>query len=79
MSRAGIRIFWASGDSPIQPMQVIEFVPIAMLLALTVALTILAGPVMSFMDATSLALHAPEDYIHSVMDAPVTTSGEVSP
>lgn len=76
MSRAGIRIFWASGDSPIERMQLVEFVPIAMLLVAVVAVTVLAGPLMDFMGATSQALHAPQGYIDSVMEAPVSSPGE---
>ena len=47
----------------------LEGLPIAALLALCIALTVLAGPVMQFTQATADALHAPGTYIRAVMQA----------
>jgi multicomponent K+:H+ antiporter subunit D len=47
----------------------IEIAPIAFLLALTLALSVLGGPVMRYMDATAHALHAPAAYVQEVLSA----------
>ena len=46
--------------------------PIAGLLLLCVALTVQAGPVLAYMHATARAIHAPDQYVGSVMKAPRT-------
>ena len=48
----------------------IEIAPIVLLLALCLALTVQAGPVMRYMEATAQSLHAPRDYVRSVLPAP---------
>lgn len=73
MSRAGIRIFWASPVEASAPrVLLIEIVPVALLLFMTLILTVQAGPVMRFMEATAISLHAPLSYIESVMEIPHT-------
>ncbi len=67
MSRAGIRTFWASIEHTVPRVLVIEVAPVLCLLALTVALTVRAGPVMAYMEATARGLHAPTAYIESVL------------
>ena len=47
----------------------LEGLPIAALLALCITLTLLAGPVMRFTQATADALHSPGTYIRAVMQA----------
>lgn len=69
MSRAGIRTFWAPPVETSAPRVLfIEIVPVATLLFMTLILTVLAGPVMRFMEATAISLHAPRFYIESVME-----------
>lgn len=76
MSRSGIRNFWAPPvDTALPRVLLIEIVPIAILLCLTLMLTLQAGPVMRFMDATATGLHAPQPYIEGVM----TTQSRASP
>jgi multicomponent K+:H+ antiporter subunit D len=70
MTRAGIDVFWASPAAQVPRVQVSEVVPIVLLLALCLALTIQAGPVMRYMEATAQSLHAPWDYVRSVVPAP---------
>ncbi|TWG98304.1 multisubunit potassium/proton antiporter PhaD subunit [Mesorhizobium sp. J18] len=70
MSRAGIRAFWAPVDGSVPRVLLIEIVPVAALLLLTLALTVQAGPVMRFMEATAGSLYAPQPYIDGVMEAP---------
>jgi multicomponent K+:H+ antiporter subunit D len=66
MTRAGIRVFWASPDRAVPRVRLIEIAPVAVLLLLCAAQTIQAGPVMRFMQATAHSLHLPHDYIRGV-------------
>ncbi|WP_407966237.1 monovalent cation/H+ antiporter subunit D [Bartonella sp. C271] len=67
MTRAGIRIFWVSLEGKIPHAQVIEFTPIAVLLALCFVTTIMAGSVSHYMYETAKVLHYPKNYISSVL------------
>ena len=69
LTRAGIRHFWATHDRAAPQLRVLEGLPIAVLLAACVALTVMAGPVMRFTQATADALHSPGTYIRAVMQA----------
>jgi multicomponent K+:H+ antiporter subunit D len=64
--REGIRAFWAdAGELP--PVPLVEIVPVVLLLALTVAMTAKAGPVMRYMEATASALNHPHVYVQGVL------------
>jgi multicomponent K+:H+ antiporter subunit D len=78
MSRAGIRAFWAPVDIVVPRVLLIEIVPVGLLLAATVALTVQAGPVMRFMEATAQGLHQPWAYVEKVVEAPRATGREVA-
>lgn len=67
MSRAGLRIFWASPDRTVPRIRAIEMAPVMVLLMICVAQTILAGPVIRFMQATAQSLHAPAGYVSDVL------------
>lgn len=69
MMRAGIRVFWAPLEVVVPRILVVEFAPIAFLLALTLALSVLGRPVMRYMDATARSLHAPTAYVQEVLSA----------
>ncbi|TPP03968.1 monovalent cation/H+ antiporter subunit D [Rhizobium glycinendophyticum] len=71
MTRAGIRAFWGSIEGAVPRVLVIELVPVMMLLSLTLALTILAGPAMTYMDTTIRTLSNPEAYVDAVSNARV--------
>ncbi|MCO5066182.1 MAG: monovalent cation/H+ antiporter subunit D [Rhizobiaceae bacterium] len=72
MLRAGIRIFWAPVEIIVPRVRVIEFVPVAFLLALCTWMTAQAGPTMRYLDATAQALHDPASYVRDVLSyAPV--------
>ena len=78
-SRAGVRVFWAPADRVAPRMRLLEFGPVALLLAVCVALTVGAGPVMRYLDDTAAALHAPAHYSDSVLGkprVPSPTAGE---
>jgi multicomponent K+:H+ antiporter subunit D len=70
MMRAGIRAFWMPLEGTVPRVRVIEIAPIAALLLLCLTLTVQAGPVMRFMQATADSLHSPQDYIRDVLSAP---------
>ena len=70
MTRTGIDAFWASPAGQVPRVQVSEVIPIMLLLALCLALTIQAGPVMRYMEATAQSLHVPRNYVRSVVPAP---------
>jgi multicomponent K+:H+ antiporter subunit D len=69
MTRAGIRVFWASPDRTVPRVLVIEIAPVAFLLALCAMQALQAGPVIRFMQATAQALHMPHDYVRAVLSA----------
>ncbi|WP_208435475.1 monovalent cation/H+ antiporter subunit D [Bartonella phoceensis] len=68
LTRMGIRTFWASLEERIPRVLVIEFAPIATLLALCFLITIMAGPVSHYMSETAKVLYNPQNYIGSVLD-----------
>jgi multicomponent K+:H+ antiporter subunit D len=67
MTRAGIRAFWASPDRTVPRVRLIEIGPVVALLLLCAMQTIQAGPIMRYMQATARSLHAPHDYVRSVL------------
>ncbi len=69
MTRAGIRTFWSSIEGTVPRVLVIEIVPVMFLLALTLALSVQAGPAMRYMDATIRTLSKPGIYIDAVKGA----------
>jgi multicomponent K+:H+ antiporter subunit D len=71
MTRAGIRTFWGSIEGAVPRVLVVELVPVMLLLSLTLALTILAGPAMTYMDTTIRTLANPSAYIDAVRNASV--------
>jgi multicomponent K+:H+ antiporter subunit D len=75
MLRAGINRFWAPTDDHVPRVRVVEIAPVALLLGLSVALVLLAGPVMSFLQALSDAAYNPAAYVGAVLG----TGAEASP
>jgi len=69
LTRAGILHFWATYDRASLQLRVLEGLPIAGLLGACALLTLQAGPVMRYMQATADALHSPHLYIKAVMSA----------
>ncbi|MBU0554681.1 MAG: monovalent cation/H+ antiporter subunit D [Alphaproteobacteria bacterium] len=77
LARAGSAIFWKSAAHPDNPVegargtesdgQLTEALPAAGLLALLAALTIWAGPVTRYTEATAQQLFAPAGYIEAVL------------
>lgn len=72
--RAGIRTFWAPITALVPRVLLTEIVPVILLLLMALVLTIQAGPIMGFMEATAVSLHNPSAYIEGVLEAPQATS-----
>jgi multicomponent K+:H+ antiporter subunit D len=68
--RIGIQTFWVPAEDEVPEVLLIEIAPVIALLAVTVGITVEAGPVMRYMEATAEALHRPEVYVRGVLDAP---------
>jgi multicomponent K+:H+ antiporter subunit D len=66
-ARAGIRIFWLPLEATVPRVRLIEIAPILGLLLLCGVLTVQAGPVMRFVEATAESLHATATYVHGVL------------
>lgn len=66
-ARIGMRLFWSPAGRTTPRLRVIEATPAALLVALCIALTIYAAPVMSYLDKAAVGLHAPHTYIHAVL------------
>ena len=69
MTRVGIRTFWGSLEGTVPRVLVIELTPVMFLLALTLLLTVWAGPAMQYMDTTIRTLGNPASYIEAVQKA----------
>lgn len=81
MTRAGIRTFWTSIEGTVPRVLVIEIVPVVFLIALTLVLTVRAGPAIQYMDNTIRMLSNPRIYIDMVQRArivPDPVSGSIS-
>jgi multicomponent K+:H+ antiporter subunit D len=67
LTRAGVRVFWASPEREAPRVRLIEMAPVAALLIVCAIQTIEAGPIMRFLDETAQSLHAPEHYVRAVL------------
>lgn len=70
MVRTGIRVFWVPLESEVPSVRFLEMVPIVALLFLCAAMTVNAGPVARYMQATAESVHAPQSYMRDVLSAP---------
>ncbi|MBX3582323.1 MAG: monovalent cation/H+ antiporter subunit D [Rhizobiaceae bacterium] len=69
MARMGIRTFWAPVEPFTPRVTVMEATPILMLLAMLIALSVLAGPVINLLQFTAADLHDPGRYLNAVLGA----------
>ena len=79
LSRTGMRFFWSPVGRSAPVLRVIEYAPIAALVALCVACTVYAEGVMRYASATAEALYQPQGYIDAVLSArphPTPTNAE---
>lgn len=80
LMRVGVRHFWTAQDRPPPRLRVIETLPIAGLLAASVALVLHAEAGLSYARSAAESLHAPKLYIDAVMSArPVVRSQGARP
>jgi multicomponent K+:H+ antiporter subunit D len=77
--REGIRTFWASGDEELPAVPLIELAPVLVLLALTVAMTVKAGPTMRYMEATATSLAHPNVYVGGVLGTEPVPDAPLAP
>lgn len=80
LMRYGVRTFWAAADATAPRLQLSEALPITVLLALCITISLAAGPTSRYLDRTADALHDPGRYIERVMSTPavpgvVSTTG----
>jgi multicomponent K+:H+ antiporter subunit D len=65
-ARAGVRIFWATQRAaPV--IRLGEMAPVGVLLLLCIVLTVLANPVLGYLQEAAYALHAPGRYVGEVL------------
>jgi multicomponent K+:H+ antiporter subunit D len=70
MLRAGINSLWVTFDGEVVPsVRAVEIAPVLALLGVCVALTVLASPVMSYMEVTARHLHLEGNYVGQVLEA----------
>jgi len=70
LSRAGSRLFWKTegGRPATLPAGLPRLAPAAVLLGLSVAMTVFAAPITRYAEATAIQLLQPQDYIAAVLD-----------
>ena len=74
LTRTGMRFFWAPVDRSPPQLRLLEYTPIAVLVALCVGLTLHAEGLLSYARDTAQRLYAPQGYIEAVLSTrPVAT------
>lgn len=71
LMRFGVRTFWASGNLQPPSLHASEVVPVSLLLALCVAMTIFASPLLAYLERASGDIATPASYVERVLAAPV--------
>ena len=69
-TRAGIDLIWTPSDKPHPVLRISEAVPVGILLAACLVLTVFAGPAMRYMERTGRSLADRQGYIESVLARP---------
>ena len=67
LMRVGMRLFWSAAGRQTPRLWVSEAAPIAFLILICVALTVAAGPAMTYLDSAAVALDRPDVYIRNVL------------
>lgn len=75
MTRTGIRTFWAPLEVIVPRVLVVEMAPVALLVALCLALTVQGGVVIRYTEATANSLYHPSSYIGGVLGPAGMSSG----
>lgn len=74
LMRFGVRTFWTPTPVQAPALQVSEAAPISLLLILCVSMTVLAGPLLGYLERTAQALSQPPTYIERVLSEPAIAS-----
>lgn len=75
LTRSGISTFWTPMEATLPSVKAVEFGPVAGLLLLCLALTVMGGPAMAYMEATARMLDLPSAYMHGVLSEGAATGG----
>src|SRR5690606_35716398 len=70
LMRFGVRTFWAAPDARAPRLHVSEAAAVSGLVLRCIALSVAAGPTISYLDRTSAALHGPSLYRDRVLTSP---------
>ena len=76
LSRAGLRLFWSVTGRTTPRLRLVEVGPVILLVVLSVALALGAGPVMTYLESAANSLHSPEVYIRVVQSLQSTATPE---
>jgi multicomponent K+:H+ antiporter subunit D len=79
LTRTGIQTFWCSGQRELGSVTATEAAPIVILLVICASLTVAAGPVMDFTQATARSLYHREAYVRAVLHARTKAAPEAWP
>lgn len=71
LTRTGVNTFWATLDDTPAAVRVVEVAPVMLLLALCIGMAVMAGPILTYLDAASAALTNPTGYVRDVLAAPL--------
>lgn len=69
VARVGMRLFWSARGRTTPHLRIVEVVPVAFLLLLSVGVTIAARPVMTYLELTAQVLYTPSTYTQAVLAA----------
>jgi multicomponent K+:H+ antiporter subunit D len=67
LSRVGMRLFWSVTGRQTPRLLVSEAAPVAFLILICIALTVAAGPAMTYLESAAAALERPDVYIRNVL------------
>jgi multicomponent K+:H+ antiporter subunit D len=67
LSRIGMRLFWGVAPRNIPRLRLLEAVPVATLILLSMGLTVFANPVNSYLGSAASSLHRPDAYVRAVL------------
>jgi multicomponent K+:H+ antiporter subunit D len=67
LSRVGMRLFWSAAGRQVPRLSITEAGPVAFLILVCVAITVAAGPTMTYLESAAAGLADPQLYIDSVL------------
>jgi multicomponent K+:H+ antiporter subunit D len=67
LTRVGVRLFWSVTGRQTPRLWISEAAPVAFLILICIAMTVAAGPAMTYLDSAADALETPDVYIRNVL------------